>query len=88
VNTGHEPVGALPLDASKDRNRADNAIAAPVERKRSPVDKTVDIAIGPDPEYENAPVHATDAFVDGGKASWHVALDRGGDGRQFKFDRR
>jgi hypothetical protein len=54
----------------------------------SPVDETVDVTIRPDPEYKNALVHAADAFVDGGKPPRNVALDRGRDRRQPKFDRR
>ena len=88
MNAGGKPVGALTLDAAKDRNRADNAITAAVERQRSPVDKTVDVTIGPDPKHQNAPVHAADPFVDGGEPFWNVALDRGSDGRQSKFNRR
>jgi hypothetical protein len=88
VNAGSEPVGALAFDGSKDRNGADDAIAPPVKRHRSPVDKTVDVTIGLDPKHQHAPIHASYAFVDSGEPPGHVALDRGGDGRKSKFNRR
>src|SRR6202044_2864324 len=72
VDPGGKPVGALTFDAAEDRVRADDAIAAAIERQRSPIDKTIDVTIGPDPKHQNAPIHAADAFVDGGEPSWHV----------------
>ena len=41
-------------------------VATAVQRHRATIDKTVDIAIGFDPEHENALVHTADALVDGG----------------------
>src|ERR1700735_1629445 len=86
VNTGSKPVGALTFDGSKDGNGADDVVAAAIKRHRAPVDKAVDAPIGSDPEHENAPVHAADAFIDGGEPSWNVVLDRRCDRRQSKFD--
>jgi hypothetical protein len=63
-------------------------VSTAIERHGTPVDKTVDVTIGPDPKHQNAPIHAADAFVDCGEPPWDVALDRGGDGRQSKFNRR
>jgi len=63
-------------------------VSTAIERHGTPVNKTVNVTIGPDPKHKHAPIYAADSFVDGGKPPWHVALDRGGDGRQSKFNRR
>src|SRR3981189_2244267 len=64
VDARREPVGALAFDAAEDRNRADDIVAAAIQRHRAAIDETVDVAIGPDPEHEHAPVHAADTLID------------------------
>jgi Citrate transporter len=88
VNAGGEAIGTLAFDGAKNRNRADDVIAAAIKRHRATVDETIDVAIGSDPEHQHALVHAADFLVDGSKPPWYVALDRRGDRRQSEFDRR
>src|SRR6201999_4603392 len=73
MNARRESVGALAFDGAKNRNRADEMIAAAIQRDRAAIDKTVDVAIGPDPEHQHALVHAADPLVDGGKPLRNVA---------------
>src|SRR6201999_4543685 len=73
MDARREPVGALPLDGAEDRNGADDIVAAAIERHRAAIDVAIDVAIGFDPEYEHAPVHAADALIDGRQPPGNVA---------------
>src|ERR1700735_293212 len=75
VNAGSKPVGTLAFDAAEDRNRADDMIATAIERYRAAINKTGNIAVGPDPKHQNAPIHAANTFIDGCKPPRNVALD-------------
>src|SRR5579863_5009719 len=87
MNTGRKPVGAAAFDGSKNGDGADDMVATAVEREPSPVHESIHVAIGLDPEHQNPPIHAADAFVDGREPPRNVALNRGSYGRQSKFNR-
>jgi hypothetical protein len=76
-STGCCHAATLTFYAVKDGKRADDALTAAIEGHRSPVDETVDVAIGLDPEYQHARFYAADAFVDGYKPPWNITFDRG-----------
>ena len=75
-DASREPVGALSLEHSIDRQRTVNAIAAAMERHRTgALDKTPDIAIGIHPKNEHAPVNAIHPLVNGDEPSRNLSAD-------------
>jgi len=87
VDARREAVGALAFSHAVDRDGANDAVVTAIQRNTpGAVDIAVDIAIGVDPEAQHAPMHATDLFVDGGKALRDIALDHGRQRRQAEFE--
>ena len=89
MDTGGETVGALALERAMDRHRAVDAIAATVQRNAAgALDVAIDVAIGVDPPEQHPPMHAADAFIDGGETPRDILVDLGRQRRQAEFDGR
>lgn len=84
-----EPVRPLPAHRTEDRRRADDRIAAAIERDRAgALDITLDVAIRADTEHKHAAVNALDALVESCKPPRHIALDIAGQHGNAEFNGR